>query len=436
MQHTGVPRPPNFGYEVYPAIKVGHIVTGYNRRYRILQRGTVLSYDINRKMYLIQFERKEIGFEFILDIDVAAHGVPEPMYGASEVALDETLLGGFANRNIEMGSMLYGTMYGRNTFHSVSQQPMVRGLAIRSDDSVVRACGESLPSPALPENTYLRPFLNANLVEKVAEREIVTKLIEFIDKALKRKMILLEAIDALNQRVTGSYALDPNGYNRLSPDFQQHYAWLMANFETTTECLDSLMIHLQVMYGRGYAGSGGALYDLPNGRIATEKALAKFNETQPLDPSLSAPWVEALSSASKAAALMLPMPRTELASGFSHLEQQRESAMQSRLRAAGQLLMASTYTIAIAANLDHGTDIGTPVAVNVALMDQLKQVTKVPLQFSTTDSETALQAAYDRRSVAINELEEAIESLSSEIAAKHALACLQSKHGATFAAAG
>ena len=23
MQHTGVPRPPNFGYEVYPAIKVG-----------------------------------------------------------------------------------------------------------------------------------------------------------------------------------------------------------------------------------------------------------------------------------------------------------------------------------------------------------------------------------------------------------------------------
>ena len=431
MQHTGLPRPPHFGYEVYSAIKIGHVVTAYTRRFRILQRGTVLTYDANRKMYLIQFERTEVGFEFVLDIDVASHGLPELLYEASEVALDETLIGGFADKNNGIGSMLYGTLYGRNSLHSVNQQPSVRELAIREDDVVVRLNGmcRSLLPP--PENTYIRPFLDPSLVEKVAEREIVTKLVEFIDKALKRKMILLEAIDALNQRVIVANSNHPSSFN-ISADFKQHYAWLLANYEVTTECFEALMVHLQVMFGRGYAGYRGALYNLPNGRVSAESVMARFSTDQQLDPKVSAPWIEALTSAASAAASLLPINQILSAPVSSRLEEEREVAMQSRLLASAQLLMATNYTVGLAGNIAFGTNVGSPAAAYWALKDQHEQLTKVQIPFSSLEC-LALQAANDRRASAIKELGDAIESLNAEVAAKHAVTCFHAQHKATFA---
>ena len=431
MQHTGLPRPPHFGYEVYSAVKIGHIVTAYTRRFRILQRGTVLTYDANRKMYLIQFERTEVGFEFVLDIDVASHGLPELLYEASEVALDETLIGGFADKNNGIGSMLYGTLYGKNSLHSVNQQPLVQELAIRDDDVVVRLNSKCTTLIPPSENTYIRPFLDPTLVEKVAEREIVTKLVEFIDKALKRKMILLEAMDSLNQRVIVANANDPSSCN-ISPDFKQHYAWLLANYEVTTECFEALMVHLQVMFGRGYAGYSGALYSLPNGRVSAESTMGRVSLNQPLDPNVCEPWIEALTSAASEAASLLPIPQIISPPELSHLEEERGVAMQSRLLAGAQLLMATNYTASLAGNIAFGTNIGSPAAAYRALKDQFEQLSKVRISFSSLDS-LALQAANDRRASAIIELRDAIECLSSEVVAKHAVTCLQAQHDATFA---
>jgi len=432
IQHSDMPKPLSFGYQVYAAIKVGHVVTAFNRRFRILQRGTVLMYDLTRKMYMIQFEHNEVGFEFVPDFDVAAHGVPELIHEASEVALDETLIGSFVDRNNGVGSMLCGTLYGRNSSHSVRQNSLVMYPSNQGDNTFLKA-NDNCVASLQHENTYLRPFLNSALVEKVSEREIVTKLIEFIDLATKRKLVLLEALDALNQQVSGDYSTDQLGYSNLNSEFQQHYAWLMANYEVTTECLESLMVHLQVMYGRGYAGRGGVLYNLPNNRAALDTALLKVNINQPLDPYLSAPWIRALSKATSSAACMLPTVENGSAPRLSYLEKQRLEVEKSRQQLAAQFLMATNYATDLASDLRFGTSVGTNVAATLALKDQHDQLTAIQIPFYTGTSD-ALHAVNDRRTAAIKELGDAIESLHSEIAAKHAVACQETQHKCTFAA--
>lgn len=120
IQFYNAPRHKDMKFEVPAAIKVGMTVTAFNRRYRILHRGMVLAYDIPRNLYLVQFERKELGFEFCEDTEVASHGVPELLENSSELALDGSSIGGFADFNREQGSLLSGTCY--DTFMSKSRR--------------------------------------------------------------------------------------------------------------------------------------------------------------------------------------------------------------------------------------------------------------------------------------------------------------------------
>jgi hypothetical protein len=79
----------NFQYDVNATIRLGRVVTAYSRKYRILQRGVVLSYDDRKARYLVQFESKEFGNEFCPDSEVASHGIPELLIPAP----DRTLTG-------------------------------------------------------------------------------------------------------------------------------------------------------------------------------------------------------------------------------------------------------------------------------------------------------------------------------------------------------
>ena len=67
----------NFRFEVLAAPKVGTTVTAYHKRARLIHRGTILAYNQMTGIYLIQFERKELGWDWVRDIEVATHGVPE-----------------------------------------------------------------------------------------------------------------------------------------------------------------------------------------------------------------------------------------------------------------------------------------------------------------------------------------------------------------------
>ena len=100
------------GYAIPAPIKVGATVTAFNKKYLILHRGTVLFYDAYSSRYLIQFERKELGTEFVSDTQVSSHGVPEilmpPAPSILTGAPEETALSNY----IRVGELPYGTSFG------------------------------------------------------------------------------------------------------------------------------------------------------------------------------------------------------------------------------------------------------------------------------------------------------------------------------------
>lgn len=67
----------NTRYEVLAAPKVGTTVTAYHSRARLIHRGTVLAHNKKSAIFLIQFERKELGWDWVKDVEIASHGVPD-----------------------------------------------------------------------------------------------------------------------------------------------------------------------------------------------------------------------------------------------------------------------------------------------------------------------------------------------------------------------
>jgi hypothetical protein len=105
------PDHPNpLGYGVPGPIRAGTTVTAYNKRLRILHRGVVLFHDRNAHGYLVQFERKELGFEFCPDTEVASHGVPEILVPPARHHLHGALR---LDKHVsDVGTLQYGTRRG------------------------------------------------------------------------------------------------------------------------------------------------------------------------------------------------------------------------------------------------------------------------------------------------------------------------------------
>jgi hypothetical protein len=64
-------------FDIPRRISIGSTVTAFSRRYKIIQRGVVLSYDSLNAAYVVLFDRKEFGCEFCPDTEVARHGGAE-----------------------------------------------------------------------------------------------------------------------------------------------------------------------------------------------------------------------------------------------------------------------------------------------------------------------------------------------------------------------
>ena len=54
-----------------PIIEPGESVTAYNKKFRVLHRGIVLTYDREKHGYKVDFQREDLGIEWCPDIDVA-----------------------------------------------------------------------------------------------------------------------------------------------------------------------------------------------------------------------------------------------------------------------------------------------------------------------------------------------------------------------------
>jgi hypothetical protein len=86
--------------------------------------------------------------------------------------------------------------------------------------------------------------------DEEAERNILISIMAIADTATKRKKMILEALEKSNV-LTGSE------HTTSLRVMKENQAWLLANLEQTNRTLDSALLHMQVMYGKGYSKSKG-----------------------------------------------------------------------------------------------------------------------------------------------------------------------------------
>lgn len=96
--------------EPVPArIPVGAVVTAFNAKYRILQRGVTLSHDAKRNMYFVQFP-PGYGKLWCPDYEVARHGLPELLTpGSTPFLKNPTRPGGNGHPPISSSLIISGT---------------------------------------------------------------------------------------------------------------------------------------------------------------------------------------------------------------------------------------------------------------------------------------------------------------------------------------
>jgi len=106
-----------FNYDVLSPPKVGTTVSAYHRGARLIHRGTILAR--RNDYYLIQFERRELGWDWVQDTDVASHGVPDILLSRRSKGCSES-----SQHRHNIGSLPHGTSFGRliGEFRSTSIQ--------------------------------------------------------------------------------------------------------------------------------------------------------------------------------------------------------------------------------------------------------------------------------------------------------------------------
>jgi len=97
----------------------------------------------------------------------------------------------------------------------------------------------------------------AELYKKVVERETLVKLIITTNVALKRKDMIMEAIEACHEKLRR--AKSGHGVQLILSDrrcqvFKDYYGLLQINLRLNEEALETALVYLQIMYGKAYAG--------------------------------------------------------------------------------------------------------------------------------------------------------------------------------------
>lgn len=265
-----------FPYDVPAPIKVGTLVTAFNRRYRVIHRGVVLSYDRPHGRYLVQFERKEFGHDFCPDSEVAAHGIPQLLMRAPEKTLGAATEGFLGSQSNGQGGLSctssYGPVPGKIPFvwvlgecvlasrdHLTCSSFVVSGVKPKRDVVISEGFGKLFPFRALafdgshqaqrrigePSNEHQSD------IEKGAERETLVSLLSSIEAGSARKRMLLDTIEKFNalmvQRLP--FGDDDSTTSALPPQAEQHFSWLVANLEVTNRFLERALASFRLMYG-------------------------------------------------------------------------------------------------------------------------------------------------------------------------------------------
>ena len=128
--------------------------------------------------YLIQFERKELGFEFCLDVEIASHGIKEVLLPAKPHVMYGYQPGhimGFKSTSV--GDLAYGSTYGTilNFNRNVTKEKLRR---FYNGEEVGRVISNK---------------------DKSVEKEILIRLMFMMESSLKRKARILKTLKNLTK---------------------------------------------------------------------------------------------------------------------------------------------------------------------------------------------------------------------------------------------
>eukprot|EP00978_Attheya_sp_CCMP212_P046997 scaffold421184_cov56-Attheya_sp.AAC.2 len=469
IQNLYDPESARFGYEVPAIIRIGATVTAFNKKAKILHRGIVLAYDARRYGYLVQFERNELGYEFCPDTDVASHGVPEILVPATEFALDGSYIGSFEDPH--SGPDFHKAENEKSISNVMDSMPHVKNPVVRAlhkdlSDATVGGTPpthESSTKTAQPssENVEDSLLLNSSnpapkvevsvgdnmeakvkLVEKVAERETLVKLMGILEATSERKHMLLDAIEKMHETYGNVNLSVFDSKNRKEYEsFRRHYAWLCANLEFTNQALDASLAHLQVMYGDAYAGRPSSVKrEAEHHRVmARENHIRHMSSAFPGRSGVWNNWKNAIAEESNGVGALLA---SQLQANISNCHSHGHRYMDSRMRSASSLLLTSNYCIDSLAVANAAarsrmlnsvpdwmgiTNEGMMTtscihagAMGNVLSNELSLLRPMPIKAVIAHERIELQVAEARRQDAYKELKDSISLLHAEYAALYA----------------
>ena len=236
-------------FDVHAPIRPGTMVTAYSKRFRIIQRGRVLTFDRRTALYLIEFENGQFGYEICPDSDVATCGVPAVLISA--IPDNCKLFMGSSSGPPPGGIVPEGTLnvndYLVNAlgFTPVGSREGAVGESGNGDENRCKA-NSSSPKRASERECPC-------LLETVAEYDSFLTLMETVDEARKRKDGLLSLIEDASTLMVDSLPFgEGESRSKLSPEAQAHLVWLRGNLEQTNCVLATATDYLRTLFGDAY----------------------------------------------------------------------------------------------------------------------------------------------------------------------------------------
>ena len=239
----------NFPFAVPAPIGAGTMVTAYSKRFRIIQRGRVLTYDRKTALYLVEFENENFGYELCPDSDVAICGVPTILIPPSRYESDSSgpaaLSGSCTGPISGAGVIPAGTTSVRDDLaQSLAFAPFGSKKPVSNSPS-----GDS-KKQGVPEDDL---HGQDSLLEAVANYDAFVTLMEVVDAARKRKLELLSLVEDANALLVNRLPFGDGGDNtELSLEAKEHLRWLRANLEQTERVLRSASDYLRILFGNAY----------------------------------------------------------------------------------------------------------------------------------------------------------------------------------------
>jgi len=253
----------NFPFVVPAPIRPGTMVTAYSKRFRIIQRGRVLTYDRKTALYLVEFENGQFGYELCPDSDVATSGVPTVLFAPPNHynrrddvnVLTADLTGSFTGPIPDVGSLSARSIsVSDGLAQSLGFTPFGHGSE-KPENSRDDLGGNDSYTASTVNNGAPRDY--DSLLEVVADRDAFVTLMEVVDVARSRKLELLGLIEDASALMVNRLPFgDGGGGNtELSPEAKEHLGWLRANLVQTEQVLNSASDYLRMLYGNAYRPS-------------------------------------------------------------------------------------------------------------------------------------------------------------------------------------